>query len=70
MPSAKDRPLEDIRFKMAMTLPGSLKEFIDELIWRAVKECGTQARAAAYLGVTPATISRRLNRRRGASRIR
>lgn len=56
--------VEEIKLEITVKLPGSLNEFVDELISKTVQACGTQLRAAFYLGVTPTMISNRLNHRR------
>jgi DNA-binding transcriptional regulator YdaS (Cro superfamily) len=50
---------------LSICLPRRLEEIKDEIIWRAVQVFGTQKLAALNLAVSEATISRRLNHRRG-----
>jgi hypothetical protein len=57
----KDR---EIRIEVEIVLPGSLPDIMDQIITRVVRECGTQVRAARYLRISAATISKRLNHRR------
>jgi DNA invertase Pin-like site-specific DNA recombinase len=52
------------RLVLRIVLPRPLREIKDELIWRTVQIFGTQKAAAQNLGITEATISRRLNRQR------
>jgi len=42
----------------------SLADIEDMIVSQVVEKCGTQLKAAYALGITPETISRRLNRHR------
>jgi hypothetical protein len=64
MNHSNNERVREIRFEIAITLPGSLNEIVDEIISKTIEHTETQLRAAMYLGVTPATISNRLNHHR------
>jgi hypothetical protein len=53
---------EQIKVRLPMNTP--LEDFKDLWISAVVAKAGTQKKAAHTLGITPATISRRLNRKR------
>jgi hypothetical protein len=63
MGNERGRSLEGMRFRAVVHLPGSLRQFVDDLISFTVRECGSQKGAAKLLRTTEQTISRRLKRR-------
>ena len=55
--------VEEITLSLPINTP--LPDVADRWISLVVAKAGTQRRASVYLDIAPATISRRLNRRRG-----
>lgn len=60
--------MEPKELKLTIELPCPLPEIKDRIIFESVKIWGTQKLAAANLGISEATVSRRLNKiRRGST---
>ena len=53
-----------MRLSLSITLPRPLREIEEQIMCEAVWMFGSQKLAAKNLGISEATVSRRLNRRR------